>query len=134
MICHVFFSFVVAALSVQQAVSHPVRRNFEQPGVNGMYTVYMIFQHSFLLDFFCLDTVILQYALGLEFLENAFYTLGLQMFDNVTFESAGFSPEIRGRYEQIALHEATHVHTLSAALGNNTILPCNYSLSVYLSL
>lgn len=37
----------------------------------------------------------------------------------------------RGRLEQIAAHKKTHVEFLSTALGDNTTLPCEYSLYVY---
>ncbi|KAH9894777.1 ferritin-like domain-containing protein [Cubamyces lactineus] len=72
------------------------------------------------------DTDILQFALTLEHLENAFYSGGLAKFDAGAFEKAGFASWVRGRFEQIAQHEAAHVKFLSTALGDNATKPCVY--------
>ncbi|KAG8838889.1 hypothetical protein FRB91_007326 [Serendipita sp. 411] len=73
------------------------------------------------------DTDILQYALTLEHLENAFYSGALSKFDAAAFESAGYPSWVRGRFQQIADHEATHVKFLSTALGDIATKPCEYS-------
>jgi len=73
------------------------------------------------------DTNILNYALTLEHIENAFYKQGLAQFDAQAFEDAGFEPSVRGRFEQISSHEATHIAFLSAALGSHAVEPCNYT-------
>jgi len=73
------------------------------------------------------DTQILQFALTLEHLENAFYSAGLAQFDAQTFEDAGFPFWVRGRFEEIAAHEAIHVATLTKALGSDATQACNYS-------
>ncbi|KAI0088359.1 ferritin-like domain-containing protein [Irpex rosettiformis] len=73
------------------------------------------------------DTQILQFALTLENLENAFYMEGLSKFNDSAFQSAGFAPVIRERYLQIMQHERTHVAFLSAILGNWSTQPCNYT-------
>ncbi|KAI0656594.1 ferritin-like domain-containing protein [Cubamyces menziesii] len=72
------------------------------------------------------DTDILQFALTLEHLESAFYSGGLAKYDADAFEKAGFAPWVRGRFEQIAEHEASHVKFLTTALGDNATKPCVY--------
>jgi len=73
------------------------------------------------------DTVVFQYALGLEHMENQFYTQGLSQFDAAAFAGAGFAPLVRERFQQIAEHEATHVTLLTAALGTEAPQPCSYT-------
>ncbi|KLO13125.1 hypothetical protein SCHPADRAFT_828488 [Schizopora paradoxa] len=75
-------------------------------------------------------TQVLQFALTLEHLESTFYNQGLEQFDADAFEQAGFPDWVRGRFVQIAQHEATHVTTLENALGNNSFPACNYSFPV----
>ncbi|KAJ7180890.1 ferritin-like domain-containing protein [Mycena filopes] len=73
------------------------------------------------------DATVLNFALTLEHLENTFYSGALAKFDAKAFEDAGLPPWARGRFEQIAAHEAGHVAFLSAALGDKATHPCNYS-------
>ena len=73
-------------------------------------------------------TQILQYALTLEHLEDAFYKEALAKFDEAAFTHAGLPAFARGRFVQIAEHEATHVTALTAALGPDAVAPCTYSL------
>lgn len=75
-----------------------------------------------------IDTQILQYALTLEYLENAFYTGALDKYDAKAFTDAGFAPWVRGRFEQIMDHEKTHVKFLQTALGSAAPQACNYTL------
>ncbi len=56
---------------------------------------------------------VLNYALTLEHLENAFYRDGLDEFDADAFTDAGFDPEVRERLAEIGEHEAEHVDTLT---------------------
>ncbi|WVF70829.1 hypothetical protein IAT40_005623 [Kwoniella sp. CBS 6097] len=72
------------------------------------------------------DTDILQYALTLEHLENAFYHQFLGQFDQAAFKNAGFPDWVRNRIENIAEHEAQHVALLSGALGSAATQPCEY--------
>ncbi|KAJ6620553.1 ferritin-like domain-containing protein [Mycena sp. CBHHK59/15] len=73
------------------------------------------------------DATILNFALTLEHLENAFYAGALAKFDDKAFKKAGLPSWTRGRFAQIAAHEAAHVAFLSSALGANATQPCNYS-------
>ncbi|KAG8776498.1 hypothetical protein FRC12_000866 [Ceratobasidium sp. 428] len=72
------------------------------------------------------DADILNYALTLEHLENAFYKGALEKFDADAFKKVGFEPFVRGRFQQIVDHEATHVQFLSDALGDKATKPCTY--------
>ncbi|WRT64042.1 uncharacterized protein IL334_000970 [Kwoniella shivajii] len=73
------------------------------------------------------DTDILQYALTLEHLENAFYHQYLGQFDQAAFKAAGYPDWVRNRIENIAEHEAQHVALLSGALGSAATQPCTYT-------
>ncbi|KAF9028750.1 hypothetical protein BDZ89DRAFT_1101675 [Hymenopellis radicata] len=73
------------------------------------------------------DTVILNFALTLEHLENAFYMGALKRFSNEDFINDGLPPWARGRFQQIADHEATHVQTISSVLGDQATQPCQYT-------
>lgn len=72
------------------------------------------------------DTTILQYALTLEHLENAFYSGALAKFDQAAFTEAGLPNWVRGRFAQVASHEASHVALLQKALGDSATKPCKY--------
>ncbi|KAJ7073254.1 ferritin-like domain-containing protein [Mycena belliarum] len=73
------------------------------------------------------DTTILNYALTLEHLENAFYSEALAKFGELDFVMSGLPAYTRGRFAQVAAHEAAHVAYLSEALGDKATQPCNYS-------
>lgn len=73
------------------------------------------------------DVTILNYALTLEHLENAFYRDALAQFDAAAFEAAGYPAWVRGRFSQIAEHEASHVELLSGALGEAAVQACEYT-------
>ena len=70
------------------------------------------------------DVDVLNFALTLEHLENAFYRLGRNEFDRGDYMSAdtlrGFGARVRkavpGNLADIGAHEATHVETLSAVI------------------
>ncbi|KAF7979466.1 hypothetical protein HWV62_42283 [Athelia sp. TMB] len=76
------------------------------------------------------DVQVLNFALTLEYLENAFYSQGLAKHSEADFEKAGLPSWVRGRFEQIAKHEATHVSFLKTALGEgNAVEPCTYDFN-----
>ncbi|KAF8583677.1 hypothetical protein K439DRAFT_1390281 [Ramaria rubella] len=77
--------------------------------------------------FITTDTDILNFALTLELVENAFYSRGLEMFDADAFTSSGLPAFARGRFSQLAQHEATHVAFLQQTLGNKATKACNYT-------
>lgn len=74
------------------------------------------------------ETQVLQFALTLEHLEDTFYRQGLARFNDAAFEKAGYPSWVRGRFEQIAEHEATHVAFLTSALGSAAPAACTYKL------
>ncbi|KAH9484919.1 Protein rds1 [Psilocybe cubensis] len=75
------------------------------------------------------DSVVLNYALTLEHLENAFYSGALAKFDEAAFKRAGLPAYARGRFQEIAAHEQAHVNLLSEALGSLATSPCTYNFS-----
>jgi hypothetical protein len=100
------FSVVLAAVSVQQVVSSPFHRRATVDAT---------------------DALVINYALTLELIENAFYTGALAKFDDTSFADAGFPDWVRNRFTEIAAHEAAHVLLLSTTLGDQATRPCNYT-------
>ena len=87
------------------------------------------------------DIDVLNYALSLEHLENAFYREGLDTFDEDAFTEADSlesydedsSIELRNQIETIAEHEATHVDVLTQAielLGGTPVEEDTYNFGV----
>ncbi len=87
------------------------------------------------------DLQILNYALGLEHLEAAFYNQGLTRFTANDFNSAGFVPLVGTLIATKALdnlkaiqeHENTHVETLRTvirSLGGTPVAACQYNFGV----
>nr|VWO95340.1 Exopolygalacturonase (ExoPG) (EC (Galacturan 1,4-alpha-galacturonidase) (Poly(1,4-alpha-D-galacturonide)galacturonohydrolase) [Ganoderma boninense] len=72
------------------------------------------------------DVQILQFALTLEHLENAFYNASLAKFTVSDFMAAGYPSWVYGRFAEIAGHERTHVKYLTEALGSNAVPACTY--------
>lgn len=113
------FSYVLAALSIQQAVAIP----------SGMYSI-CIFRIVFYCDILA-DISILQFALTLEHIEVAYYTIGTQLFNESTFIAEGYNGITHRRFREIFEHEKAHVELLSGVLGKQAPQPCNYSLCVF---
>jgi bacterioferritin (cytochrome b1) len=87
------------------------------------------------------DLDVLNYALSLEHLENAFYREGLAMFDEEDFAAADALEsydedrrrDIRSQVQTIAEHEATHVDVLTQSielLGGTPVEEDSYNFGV----
>ncbi|KAH8829855.1 ferritin-like domain-containing protein [Flagelloscypha sp. PMI_526] len=98
-------SFFASLLAISSVFAHPLVER--QPAID--------------------DSAILNFALTLEHLENAFYTGALAKFDEKAFTDAGLPPFARKRFVEIGEHEKTHVKFLSDALGDKATKPCTYS-------
>ncbi|SNX86615.1 related to stress response protein rds1p [Melanopsichium pennsylvanicum] len=77
-----------------------------------------------------IDTVILNYALTLEHLENAFYHDSLATYDAEAFRSAGYPDWVRQRFIEIGGHEKAHVDFLTKVLGDAATKECTYDFGV----
>ena len=62
------------------------------------------------------DSLILNYALTLEFLERKFYQLALAKFSKNDFQKAGFADPFYKNLKEIYVDEKTHVDFLAGAL------------------
>jgi hypothetical protein len=77
-----------------------------------------------------IDAIILQYALTLEHLENAFYKKALSMWDQESFVAAGFPSSLYNDLKYIAHDEEGHVTYLEAGLtaaGAKPVAACTYA-------
>jgi len=72
------------------------------------------------------DFEVLNFALTLEHLENAFYTQGLNKYSQSDFIKAGLPPWARGRFVEIAKNEAAHAAIIESVLGSQAVQPCEY--------
>lgn len=76
------------------------------------------------------DGVILNYALTLEHLENAFYKEGLAKFSQADFAAAGYDNVFYTNLKSIAADEQSHVEFLTGALsaaGVKPVVPNTYA-------
>lgn len=71
------------------------------------------------------DSIILNYALTLEFLERKFYQEALAKFSKHDFQKAGFPDPFYQNLKQIYFDEKTHVDVISAALVAAGYTPTN---------
>ncbi|KAJ3508468.1 hypothetical protein NLJ89_g5737 [Agrocybe chaxingu] len=75
------------------------------------------------------DILWLNFALFLEYFENAFYERGLSRYNEEAFRRAGYPDWVRGRYLQIAEHEKYHklfIESAITASGSPHVGPCRY--------
>lgn len=75
------------------------------------------------------DVSILNYALTLEHIEDAFYQGGLLNFTEAQFATAGFDSSFYNNLKEVAADESTHVQFLTAALesvGATPVSACTY--------
>ncbi|TFK69351.1 hypothetical protein BDN72DRAFT_616394 [Pluteus cervinus] len=76
------------------------------------------------------DVETLNYALGIEQLETAFFQHGLAKYSKESFKYQGFDDWVYERFQQMAGHEKTHVKFLTkaiAAAGAVPVQPCLYN-------
>lgn len=71
------------------------------------------------------DSIILNYALTLEFLERKFYQEALAKFSKHDFKKAGFPDPFYQNLKQIYFDEKTHVDVISGALVEAGYTPTN---------
>ena len=80
------------------------------------------------------DLDILNYALTLEHLENAFYQQGVANFTAKDFEKYGMPNNTFSEFQVISSHEKIHVDTLvsviNASYPGKFVPPCNYSFGI----
>lgn len=79
------------------------------------------------------DADILNYALTLEHLEDAFYRQGLANFTEADFAKAGYDATFYGNVQKLSTDEKTHVSFLTSALkaaGAHPVDACSYSFGV----
>ncbi|KAK5941391.1 hypothetical protein PMZ80_006669 [Knufia obscura] len=80
-----------------------------------------------------IDVTVLQFALTLEHLENAFYKLALQTLTQQHFMDAGFGANYFNNIQLIAEDEDQHVQFLTSALmtaGAQPVAPCTYNFNI----
>ncbi|KAG6877072.1 hypothetical protein C0993_010532 [Termitomyces sp. T159_Od127] len=75
-----------------------------------------------------LDT--LNFALTLEHVEVAFYTMGLRNYTEQDFRRAGFPAGTRNQFVEILENESAHVEFLERLLGTRAAKPCTYQFPV----
>lgn len=71
------------------------------------------------------DSIILNYALTLEYLERKFYQEGLAKFSKHDFQKAGFPDPFYQNLKEIYLDERTHVDFIAGALAAAGYTPTN---------
>lgn len=80
-----------------------------------------------------IDGDVLQYALTLEHLEDAFYKEALSKWSADDFKKAGFSNDVYNQLEYISYDEATHVLYLEGGLKAAGLMPveaCEYNFTM----
>ncbi|KAG6856982.1 hypothetical protein H0H87_011371 [Tephrocybe sp. NHM501043] len=76
------------------------------------------------------DIDLLNYALALANLQNAFYQQNLGNIDDNAFSSSGFGQEARNNFNQISQNKQAQVNLLAQTLGACATPACNYDFHV----
>ncbi|KAG5636089.1 hypothetical protein H0H81_009137 [Sphagnurus paluster] len=77
------------------------------------------------------DITILNFALTLEHLEDAFYKLGLQRYSQRDFDNEGLPAGTREQFVQISQHESAHVAFVEGLLSDKATKPCTYKFPIH---
>jgi hypothetical protein len=72
------------------------------------------------------ETTVLNYILSIKYTSAAFYNTALKRFPASSFNGAGLTASVRGRYQQMADHEASQAEKLKKIIGNSAVTTCTY--------
>lgn len=106
-----FFSSIVAAMAVGLSIATP----HPHPAASSNVVTTPVVD----------DSIILNYALTLEYLERKFYQEALAKFSKRDFEKAGFADPFYKNLKEIYFDEKTHVDFLAGALTAGGYTPTN---------
>lgn len=122
-------AFTALCIATIHVTALPTKRSAD--AITGSFFLpvlwYLNVRFSWYSDSFA-DNQVLNFALNLEHLENAFYTEGLKKHSQSDFIKAGLASWARGRFEQIATNEVAHVLLIESVLGSQKVKPCKYNL------
>ncbi|KAG6872917.1 hypothetical protein C0995_005175 [Termitomyces sp. Mi166 len=93
-------------------------------------TAGMMYLHPKITPNLLVDINTLNFALTLEHVEVAFYTMGLRNYTEQDFRRAGLPAGARTQFLGILENEAAHVAFLEGLLGTRAVRPCTYKFPV----